>query len=90
VLGDEVVRVSPDRPRAVQLGGSPVAVAQAEPSAKRVPRDGVESLVERVRYWVRHRRAPRRAREQRQPMAVPKGPLSARLVQFLPLNTGVS
>jgi hypothetical protein len=45
-LGDEVVGVPPDRGWAVQLGGGPVAAAQVELRAERMPRDRVESLVE--------------------------------------------
>jgi hypothetical protein len=40
-LGDELVRVTPDRGRAVQFGGGPVAAAQVELRAERVPCDGV-------------------------------------------------
>lgn len=49
-LGDEIVGVPPQGGRVTQLGLDSLGAAQMELRAKRAPREGVQSLVERVRH----------------------------------------
>ena len=48
--GDQVPGVQPHRGRAAQFGGDPVAAAQMELRAERMPRDGVQLVVDRISH----------------------------------------